>query len=383
MIIHPDTERLAHTFTTLCEIDSPSRREGNICQWLKAKFKELGADCIYEDGSAEMTGSECGNLIIRFNSTAGREMGEGFFLSCHMDTVEPAKGVEVLRTGDIFTSKGGTILGADDKAGLAAVIELLTLLQERSINHPTIEVIITTCEEIGLLGAKNLEFDQLETGYGYALDSCGIDHIIIGAPAANRLNVWIKGKAAHAGLCPEEGINALVLAAEALTKISLGRLDRESTRNFGLIQGGVAANIVPEEVLLKGEVRSHSQEKLERYTREVIASFEETIEGWQGNEFTQGQKPQVRIAVDAEYPALSLEKNSSVLGRIDRAVDKLGRELTYAVAGGGSDANIFCSHGLPTAIVATGMDKVHTLEEQQDLKDLVRLVDLLYCLVVA
>ncbi len=224
------------------------------------KVQELGADWIFEDASAAKTGSESGNLIIRFNGNLPDQ--EGLFFSCHMDTVEPATGIEVLRTGDIFTSKGETVLGGDDKSGVAAILELLAILQEDKSPHPMIEVIVTTCEEIGLLGAKHLDYQKLQTKYGYALDSSGIDHVIVGAPAANKISIKIQGLAAHAGLCPEAGINALALTAEALSGLRLGRLDEESTRNFGIIQGGVASNIVPEQIVLKGEVRSHSTAKL-------------------------------------------------------------------------------------------------------------------------
>ncbi len=151
-------ERLAKTFAELCEISSPSKKEAGVATYLKKKFAELDADSIHEDNSAALTGSDCGNLIITF---AGNHPElEGLFFSCHMDTVEPANGVEVVRTGDIFSSKGDTILGGDDKSGIAAILELVTLLKENNIPHSTMEIILTTCEEIGLLGAKNLEYDR-------------------------------------------------------------------------------------------------------------------------------------------------------------------------------------------------------------------------------
>ncbi len=374
-------ERLATTFTELCEIDSPSRKEGNISKRLKEIFTALGANTLYEDNSSSQTGSESGNLIIRFSGNS--DSGESLFFSCHMDTVKPAEGVEVIRSGDIFSSKGDTILGGDDKSGIAAIIELLTLIKENNIPHPTIEIIITTCEEIGLLGAKYLEFDKIESKYGYALDSSGINHVVVGAPAANKINVEITGQAAHAGLCPEMGINALALAAEALNKLKLGRLDHESTCNFGLIQGGVAANIVPEKILIKGEVRSHSTEKLQSYTETITRAFEETIEKWRPNEHTGAKKPTLSITIIDDYPALSIPADAPVLKRVEQGAVIAGKEIKFIVAGGGSDANILCGKGLPTAIIATGMNKVHTLEEQLDLGDLVSLTELLYGITTA
>jgi len=378
MSIEINRERLAATFTELCEISSPSKKEGRIAKHLKNIFSELGADFIYEDNSAGKTGSESGNLIIRFDGNLPERSGT--FLACHMDTVEPGEDVEVLRTDDIFTSKGNTILGGDDKSGIAAIIELLTLLKENTTDHPTIEVIITTCEEIGLLGAKSLEHDKIQSKFGYALDSSGINDIIIGAPAANKIEVEISGVAAHAGLCPEAGINALALAAQALTEISQGRIDKDTTRNFGLIQGGVATNIVPEYVILKGEIRSHSEEKLISYTQEVTDIFDKTIEQWEGTDATGDKKPSVKTTISDDYPILSLPDDSPVILRVKEAAEVCGKKLQYTITGGGSDASIFCSYDLPTAIVATGMKNVHTIDEQIDLKDLVELTELLHAL---
>ena len=371
-------ERLASTFTELCEIGSPSKKEADVSLWLQKKFTELGADSIYEDNSASATGANCGNLIIRFPGSHPEL--EGLFFSCHMDTVEPATGIQVSRTDDVFTSKGETVLGGDDKSGIAAVIELLTSLKENNIPHCTIEVILTTCEEIGLLGAKYLEYDKIRSTYGYALDSTGIDHIIVGAPAANKFEISVRGVAAHAGLNPETGINALSLTAEALSKIVVGRIDDESTRNFGLIRGGAATNIVPEHITINGEVRSHSQEKLVDHTREIIDTFNRVIENWQKEHQERDLQPSIKYTVTADYPLLTLKEDTPVVQRVRRASGKIGRKLKYIVAGGGSDANIFNSHGLPTAIVATGMDKVHTVNEQLDLNHLVGLTQLLHAL---
>jgi tripeptide aminopeptidase len=369
-------ERLAATFTELCEISSPSRQEGNIAADLRARFHQLGADAILEDDSASRTGSEVGNLIIRFNGNLPDQ--PGLFFSCHMDTVGPCQGVKVVRQGDIFTSQGETILGGDDKSGIAAVLEMLTLLREQQTPHPMLEIIITTCEEIGLQGAKNLDFSLLRSGYGYALDSSGIDHVVIGAPAANRIKVDIHGRAAHAGLCPEEGINALAVAAQALAGIQMGRIDAESTCNFGLIEGGVATNIVPAQVTLRGEVRSHSPAKLVRYTENILNRFEEIAAAWRKE--SGSDLPTVEFETYDDYPALQLSHDDPVVQRVKAAARLSGKDLSFILAGGGSDANIFCGRGLPTAIIATGMNQVHTVNEQLDLNDMVSLTELLFAL---
>ena len=183
-------ERLAASFTELCEIDSPSRREGRISRRLQELFRELGAAEIIEDDSARETGAECGNLVVRFDG--GLEV-EPIFLSCHMDTVEPAEGVRVRREGDLFTSAGDTILGSDDKSGIAACIEALRLLRETGTPHRPVELVITTCEEIGLVGAKALDPKLVRAREGYALDSSGFARVITHAPAANRLTITVSG----------------------------------------------------------------------------------------------------------------------------------------------------------------------------------------------
>jgi tripeptide aminopeptidase len=372
-------ERLAQTFTTLCEIESPSRHEGGVADYLVDEFKKLGADSIATDDSATQTGSDTGNLIARFSGSSSQE--DSVFFACHMDTVGPTSGVKVERIGDIFTSQGDTILGGDDKSGIAVLLELMTILRENSIPHSPVELVFTTCEEIGLLGAKALNRTLLESKYGYALDSSSSDKVITGAPAANSLDISIFGSAAHSGLSPEFGINALSIAAEAISKTKMGRLDELSTANLGLIQGGTATNIVPELVKIKGEVRSHSTHSLERYTNEIRDVFNETANNWPECEDGSGKRPSVLFEAEEEFPAMSLSDEDPVLAKIKAAAEKIGQQLTFDIAGGGSDANIFCSYGIKTAILPTGMAKVHTTDEQIDLDDMVHLAELILAMV--
>lgn len=381
MNIPVNKERLAGTLIRLCETDSPSRREGRMADTLRDLFKTLGADSIEEDSSAARTGSDTGNLIVRFNGSDPSR--QSLFFSCHMDTVEPGVGVRVTRTGDIFTSRGDTILGGDDKSGIAALIELMTILSESSARYGPIELVFTTCEEIGLLGAKHLEYERLRARFGYALDSTGIDRIITGAPASNRLKINVHGIAAHAGLNPEQGISAFCMAAKAMAGLQLGRLDDESTANFGLINGGVATNIVPALLTIEGEVRSHSLQKLAFYTNAIISAFENVAGEWVVPEGAKGKQPRIESDVQLEYPAMSLAENHPALTRIRQAGRIAGRHLEFCIAGGGSDANILNSYGLPTAIVATGMNNVHTTEESLDLNDVISLTRLLYAAVIA
>ncbi len=370
-------ERLAQYFTELCEIESPSKKEEEVSRYIQAYFSKLGADSISIDESADQTGSETGNLIVRF--TGDEKVGDALFFACHMDTVGPVEGVKVVREGNIFTSAGETTLGSDDKSGIASLFELFALLKENSIPHCPIELVFTTCEEIGLLGAKAFDTSILQAKYGYALDSTKKDKIIIGAPAANRLEITVRGKAAHSGSAPEEGVNALMIAAEAITKLKLGRIDKLSTANFGVIQGGTATNIIPEQVVLKGEVRSHSPDLLERHTATIIDTFHKTVGDWPCS--SERKTPSVVANVTEEFPVMSLVADEPALLRIHEAATKNNRVVEFDIAGGGSDANIFCGNGLTTAILPTGMDKVHTTDEQIDLNDMVNLTELLFAMV--
>lgn len=370
-------ERLAANFTELCEIDSPSRQERRMLERLRTLCAELGATEIVEDDSAVRTGSDCGNLIVRFD---GNLDVAPIFFSCHMDTVLPAEGVKVKRIGDLFTSAGETILGSDDKSGIAACIEALRLVREHDIAHRPLELVITTCEEIGLIGAKALDPSLVRARDGYALDSSGFAKVVTHAPALNRITITIQGVAAHAGLHPEWGVNALVLAGQALAKVPTGRIDEETTANFGTIQGGAASNIVPEKVVIEAEVRSHSMEKLARVTEEIKAICRETVAAWSDPTGSAKGTPKVEIEVRQDFAAMQLAQDMPVLRRVAAAAKTIGMELSYEKAGGGSDANIFNEHGLATAIIATGMTNVHSTNEQVELQDMVDLTRLLIAL---
>ncbi|MFC1844518.1 M20/M25/M40 family metallo-hydrolase [Thermodesulfobacteriota bacterium] len=372
-------ERLASVFTTLCEIDSPSKHEGRVAAYLKSVFSEMGAE-ISEDDSATRTGSDCGNLFVRFPD--GGLDKEPVFFNCHMDTVLPAIGVKVKRDGEIFTSAGNTVLGSDDKAGIAALIEVMHTLQEKNIPHGPVEFVFTTCEEVGLMGAKALAPSSIKAKIGFALDSSGINRVVIGAPAANRITARIKGIAAHAGLSPEKGISAIHLAAKAIARLKLGRLDTESTANIGLIEGGAATNIIPESAVVHGEVRSHTLSKLEAHMQNIQNAFQDEIDSWTDPENIVDGKPSLDFKIVEEYPVMKLDKDSPVIKRVKEAATTLGATLDYVVAGGGSDANIFNSFGIQCAILSTGMDKVHSTQETIKLSDMALTAELVMAILI-
>ncbi|MBW2506289.1 MAG: M20/M25/M40 family metallo-hydrolase, partial [Deltaproteobacteria bacterium] len=199
----------------------------------------------------------------------------------------------------------------------------------------------------------------------------------VGAPAANRITIEIKGIAAHAGLNPEKGISAIHLAAKAIARLTLGKLDSESTANLGVIKGGTASNIIPESVQIQGEVRSHRIELLEAYTENIRSLFQQEVDSWHDPDGKIIGRPSLNFTIIDDYPVLKLDRASDVIQRVEAAAAELGRKMDYVVAGGGSDANIFNSYNIECAILSTGMDKVHSTQETIKLSDMVLTADLI------
>jgi len=366
-------QRLTREFLAQAAIASPARREGAMCAYLKERFRVLGGD-VKEDASMKDTGSECGNLLVRF---PGTRSGEPILLAVHMDTVEPADGVEPFLEGEVVRSRGETILGADDKAGIVEIIEALEVLHENDIAYPPLEVLITVCEEIGLVGAKHFDCTQLEARRGIALDTAGIDVCIHRAPAANRLYVEIIGKESHAGMAPEKGISAIEVAAHAIAEMRLGRIDEETTANVGLVEGGQAINIVPRLVRIEGETRSHDLGKLAAQTDHMLTCFEQAGQKYARHIDGHLYAPQIVSRVEEDYPRMFVPESSPIVALLREATKGLGHQLEVRAAGGGSDANILNGRGVETVIIGTGMQDVHTVNEQVAVEDMAHVANLL------
>ncbi len=373
-------QRLADTFSNLVRIDSPSREEGAVAEWIKKNFQALKGVSATFDNSAESTGSQCGNLIIHID---GDVDAPPLFFNAHMDTVEPGRGIAPLFDGNVFRTDGSTILGSDDKAAIAILFEVVRCLREQQIAHCPLDLVFTVCEEIGLLGAKALDTSLVRAEAGIALDSTDINSLINRAPEAVRLNIDVVGRAAHAGINPEEGINAIQVAASALAALQLGRIDHETTANIGTIQGGKASNIVPEKVSVQGEVRSHDPEKLRMVQDGITGEFIRAADRYR-KKFSSGdnalngnlEPPFVQTEIVNDYPKMSLPEEHILVQTALRAAEKAGRNLALQTTGGGSDANILNSKGLATLIMGIGMQNVHTTGEFILLDDMVKTVEL-------
>ncbi len=359
-------QRICDEFARLAAIDSPSFSEAAIAEYLEQRFKELGASIEFDEAGAAI-GSNSNNMIARI---PGTKEGEPFILSGHMDTVTPADNVQPILKDGVFTSAGDTILGSDDKAGLTEIIEAIEVLREQNIPHVDLEIVVTICEEQGLLGAKHFDYKKLKGKRGVALDTSGIDIIINKAPSANRFKIDIFGHEAHAGICPEQGMSAIKIAANAIARLELGRIDSETTANIGLIQGGQAINIIPKFVTLQGEVRSHNPDTLRKKTEEIIRIVEEEVMQASVENNASGKQASMAMELSEDYPAMQVSNDAGIIQLLLEAGQKLQRPLQIRSAGGGSDANIFNANGIEMVILACGMDKVHTVHEQVKVADM-------------
>jgi len=361
-----EKERLKKLFLSLVRLSSESLSERLIAHHLKAQLESLGA-AVVEDRAASAVGGNCGNLIARFGTR-----GPFLMLNSHMDTVRPGRNVQPVVKGDIIRSDGRTVLGADCKSGIAAIMEALESVREDRGVIEGIEVVFTVAEEVGLLGAKQLKRNAIKSKIGITLDSGDPYNVIIAAPAANRIMMDIHGFESHAGVAPEKGISAILIAAQALRAMKLGRIDHETTANIGIIEGGNATNIVPALVQLKGEARSHNTSKLERQTKQMIRAAETAAKKAAKNIDGKTMRPTVKIAVKPDYPAMKIKPNSPVMKVVKAAGVRAGLKLSTKAGNGGSDANIFNSIGIQTVILGTGMTDVHSTRENINVRDMVK-----------
>ena len=352
-------KRLVESFVELVKIDSVSREEKKIADFLVIKLKDLGLKVVV-DQAGEKVKSNSGNIIAHLKGNIKK--ATPIMFSAHMDTVVPGKNIKPICDGEKIVSDGKTILGADDKAAIAAILESLHIIKEKNISHGDIEIVFSICEEIGLYGAKNLDLSQLKSKIGFILDAGGqVGGITTSAPSQNSIEFIIRGKASHAGAEPEKGINAIQVAGFALSRMKLGRIDEETTTNIGVISGGKATNIVPDKVTLKGEVRSRNEEKLEKYTEQLKKIAEDTAQ-----EF----KAKAEIKINKEYDCYNLSSDDRTVKIAIKAAKKIGLLPSFHASGGGSDVNVFNKKGLPSVALAIGMEKVHTVDEYILVKNL-------------
>lgn len=351
-----ELERVTSEFLAILRIDSPSHREAQVAEWLAQKFAEFGVEAK-DDGAASKINGNSGNLIARVPGNDAPTL----LLNAHMDNVPPCEGVNPIVETTIVRTDGRTVLGGDDKCGCIAVLSAVREVVTNGIDHPPLEIVFTAAEETGLEGAQALDYSALRARRGFVAESGTVGAITVKAPSADRWDAVLKGRAAHAGVAPEKGVNAIRMAAEAISAMRLGRLDDETTANVGLIRGGEARNVVAPECRIEGETRSHDPHKLEQEVAHVRACLEQATGQYGGQlEFSVSRTYESFHILPDEWPCLIAEQ----------AARDVGLDPVCRPTGGGSDANIFNAHGIRCVIVGCGASEVHTVEEQIDLRDL-------------
>ncbi|MCO7126788.1 M20/M25/M40 family metallo-hydrolase [Sporolactobacillus shoreicorticis] len=361
--------RLVNTFSELVRIDSETGDEGKIFELLKRKCEALGLE-VKEDQAKRKTGHGANILVCTLRGT---KKGTVIFLGTHMDTVLPGKGVEPVIKDGYITSDGTTILGSDDKAGIAAILEAIQTMNEEQQQHAEVQFIITIGEESGLLGVKALDMSLVHADYGFVLDSDGpVGDVVVAAPYQAKLAVDLFGKPAHAGIEPEKGVSAITLAAKAIAKMPLGRIDNDTTANIGSFEGGKATNIVCDYVKVIAETRSLVKEKMETQIMKMNGAFEDTA-------MKMGGKAEVHV--DFMYPGYKFGSEDAVVRLASRAIEAVGRTPHLFQSGGGSDANVFCSKGIPTVNLGVGYENIHTVKEKIAIKELAKTTELVLALV--
>jgi tripeptide aminopeptidase len=360
-------ERIVQEFMHLVQISSPSKHERKVADYLIQRLENLGLS-IQEDNAGEVIGGDSGNLIAHLPGS-----GPTLMFSAHMDTVQPGEGIVPVLEQGIISSAAETVLGGDDKAGICAILETLEIIKEHKLPHPNLEIVFTVAEEGGLKGAQALDASALHSSFGYCLDAGGpVGTIIARGPAQDRIKAIVHGKAAHAGICPEQGISAIQVAAEGIMRTRLGRIDADTTANIGVINGGTATNIVPDRVELEGEARSVVESKLDRQTQHMV----ETLRG-----VCRDKGAEAEIEYSRVYAAINLAEDSPVIDLAIKAATEAGFTPQVQTTGGGSDANVFNGKGLPTANLGIGMEKVHTTSEFIRVQDLLNSTNLLLAIV--
>lgn len=364
-------ERMVEEFVELVKIDSLTLKERDMADVLKNKLMGMGYE-VEEDDAGEKIGGNAGNLkcIIK-----GEKKVPTIILMAHMDTVVPGIGKKPVLDGDIIRTDGTTILGGDDVAGIECILEALRVLKEDHLSHGDIVVVFTVAEEGGLWGAKNLDLSGIDAKYCFVLDDGGkIGHVAITAPSQNKIDVKVIGKAAHAGVEPENGISAIGIAAEAISSMKLGRIDSETTANIGIIKGGQATNIVCGTVEINAEARSIDAVKLEGQTQHMRECFLNAAEKFGG---------QIIFKSEMLYPSFSIDEEDEIISVLKRASQAVDVELKLEATGGGSDTNIINGKGIKAVDVSVGMDKVHSIEEQIHINDMVKAAQFLVSIIIS
>ncbi len=368
-----DRGRLLDLFLELCSADSAPLAERPVFQVVLRRLKEMGFD-VYVDDAGEKAGGEVGNLLAAKPGTGRLASARPLLFSAHMDRVAGGIGVRPRVAGGVVTSSGDTVLGADDAAGIAAILEAYRAILDSGADHPPFECLFTIGEEIGLVGAREADLSRFASACGFVLDADGpVGTVVAQAPTQYTVTATIFGRAAHAGIAPERGVSAIKIAAQAISRMQLGRIDAETTANVGYIAGGGPTNIVPERAEIRAETRSLDRSKVERQLAQMRAALQEAAAACGGR---------AEVRAHLEYEGFRLSESAEPVERVRRAAQRLGLPFAVRATGGGSDANVFNAKGLPCAVLGVGYQAIHTYKEAMPIEELCRLARLVAALIM-
>ncbi|MEK6229432.1 MAG: M20/M25/M40 family metallo-hydrolase [Actinomycetota bacterium] len=363
-----ERERLAFDFVRLCEIESPSLHERAVAEVVASELRAAGLE-VEEDDTAGAVGSQCGNLIARIPAPDGART---VLLCAHLDTVPLAAPVNVQRDGGVFRNRNEAILGADNKAAVAVLLGVARRLAGQG-SPVGVELLFTTAEELALRGAKEVDRSTLSSEFGFVFDHASpIGEIIVAAPTYYRIEARFRGIAAHAGIRPESGRNAIVAAAKALSRMRIGRLDEGTTANAGLIEGGTASNVVAEHARLELEARSLDDAEAGRVVSEMVDACTEAA---------SDTGCDVESTVEQLFRSYRLPRTAPPVRAAAAALESLGIEPAYVPTGGGSDANALIAAGLLTLNLANGTERNHQPDESVTVEALETMLDVALALV--
>ncbi|MDR1773622.1 MAG: M20/M25/M40 family metallo-hydrolase [Clostridioides sp.] len=351
-------ERLQDTFIEMIKIYSPSKQEKEMCDYILNWLSKRNIQATIDDAGSNYGGNG-GNIVAYIPGTTS---GMPICFCAHLDQIEPCENVKPVIDGSIIKTDGTTTLGGDDKGGVAAILEAVEDILESDTPHRDIYLLFTVTEELGMLGVKNMDMSKLPCKDLIVLDSAGdTGTIAYAAPAKEHIEITFNGKKAHAGIEPENGINAIVVASKAISKMHIGRIDEETTSNIGEICGGGATNVVTDKVKFIAEIRSHSMDKLQKEVEHMENCCKEA---------TDSMKATYIMEHSITYPTLHLDIESDICKILIDAIKEEGIEPELLKIGGGSDANILCGHGYRSGIISIGMKDVHTVDESLDIDEL-------------
>lgn len=362
-------EQIINTFIKYAKISSPSYEEKNFADIIINDLKELGAEILIDDCNKKCN-SNTGNIIAYIK---GELKGNPIMLSAHMDTVLPCDNIEPLILGDKIISKGETILSSDDKAGITSIIEAIRYVKSKGIPHKDIEIVFTVCEEVGLLGSKFLDYSKIKSNICYVLDGDGHPGTVtVKSPAHADIVAEFIGIAKHAGLEPENGISAIQMAADAISKMQLLRIDSDTSANVGTIQGGKADNIVADYCRVTFEARSLNDMKLEKQLKIMLDIINESANKFGGN---------VNLSHEIAYNAVEVSENTEVIKLFKHACQKANLTFIPESSGGGADSSNYFSNGISAVTIGVGMSKVHSTDEFISIDDLINSTRLVVSLI--